>query len=149
MAREVEADLDRAIEGNRLADLLARGLDVILLVDRRALDLQEEAAVAPVREVIVVRLPRTCVVLFVQEIDGLGGHGRERRLVDRPLVPRSLMCASRTAGVASVISAVLTLPVLKPACCASSRIVSKRVTAAPVPAIDEMRPLLVFCPVAH
>jgi hypothetical protein len=40
-----------------------------------------------------------------------------------PWQPRSVTCASSTAGVASVSSAVVTFPVLKPACCAFSRIV--------------------------
>ena len=48
-----------------------------------------------------------------------------------------------------MISAVETLPVLNPAFWASSRIVGYFVTAGPVPATDEMRPLLVLCPVAQ
>jgi len=42
--RPIERDLDGAIELDRLADLTAGVLGVILLVDRRAFDLQEEPA---------------------------------------------------------------------------------------------------------
>src|SRR5262249_17893285 len=75
-----------------------------------------------------------------------GAHGP---MLAGPWQPRSLMCAFSTAGVASVISAVLTLPVLRPELCASSRIVVRWVTAVPVPATLEIRPLLVFTPVAQ
>src|SRR6185295_11277192 len=63
-----------------------------------------------------------------------------------PWQPRSFTCEPRTAGVASVISAVETSPVLKPAFCASSRIVVSGETSV-LPATVEMRPLLVLCPV--
>ena len=61
---------------------------------------------------------------------------------------RSLMCELSTAGVASVSSAVVTLPVRNPACCASSRIVGSGATPLD-PASVEIRPLLVFDPVAQ
>ncbi|GLV74741.1 hypothetical protein Shyhy02_27410 [Streptomyces hygroscopicus subsp. hygroscopicus] len=51
-----------------------------------------------------------------------------------------------TAGVASVSSAVVTLPVAYPFRCASSRIVG---TALSVPGVLETRPLTVLWPVAQ
>ena len=45
--RELEAHADRSIERNGLADLLTGVLDVVLLVDRRAFNLQEETALIP------------------------------------------------------------------------------------------------------
>jgi len=65
-----EGDLDRVVEGDRLADLLAGSRGVVLLVDRGALHLQVE----------VLR------VLPEQEIDGLLGHRRQARLVGGPLI---------------------------------------------------------------
>jgi hypothetical protein len=45
-ALPVERRADRLVEGDRLADLLARVRRVVALVDRRALDLQEEPVAA-------------------------------------------------------------------------------------------------------
>jgi hypothetical protein len=50
----VERHADRTVERDRLADLLAGVRRVIALVDRRALDLQEEPAVE-MRSSIVLR----------------------------------------------------------------------------------------------
>ncbi len=62
-----------------------------------------------------------------------------------PWQPRSLMWESSTAGVASVISAVETLPVTKPAFWACSRIVGRLLSSMSV----EMRPFEVLDPVAQ
>ena len=61
-------------------------LDVILLVDRRSLDLKEESLRASMGEVIVVGFPRARAIVFVQQLDRFCRHLRERRLVGRALV---------------------------------------------------------------
>ena len=68
-----------------------------------------------------------------------------------PWQPRSEMCESSTAGVASVSSAVVTLPVFLPALRATSSTVS-RFSPGTVSALlgpCEMRSSIVFSPVAH
>jgi hypothetical protein len=62
----------RPVERDGLADLLAGRFDVILFVDRRALDLQEEAAAA---SEVAARSPRRAVV--VQQFQRLGSHLRQ------------------------------------------------------------------------
>src|SRR5579871_5991827 len=63
-----------------------------------------------------------------------------------PWQPLLLTCEPRTAGVASVISAVEIFPVRYPCSLAISRMV---LAVLSVPAVVEIRPLLVFRPVAH
>ena len=50
----LQPDAYRAIERDGLANLLTGILDVILLVDRRALDLQEEPAPVPASSTLLV-----------------------------------------------------------------------------------------------
>jgi hypothetical protein len=76
-ARELQADADGAVERDGLADLLAGVLDVILLVDRRALDLKEEAAPSSPIAAGRVPLPRAVGRIVVEEIEGLLRHGRQ------------------------------------------------------------------------
>ncbi|GAA2927149.1 hypothetical protein GCM10020221_23880 [Streptomyces thioluteus] len=59
---------------------------------------------------------------------------------------RSVACEARTAGVASVSSAVVTLPVASPLRWASSRMV---VIGLSVPGVFDIRPLTVLWPVAQ
>jgi len=65
--------------------------------------------------------------------------------------PRCETCESRTAGVASVISAVDTFPVRLPCFWASSRTVLRFAPGVVSAALGpwEMRSSTVFCPVAH
>ena len=65
----VERDLDGPVELDGLADLAARVLGVVLLVDRGALDLEEEA------------LALVALDLGRQQVDRLGRHVRQVRLV--------------------------------------------------------------------
>ena len=64
-----------------------------------------------------------------------------------PWQPRAVTCANSTAGVASVISAVLTLPVPRPFFFAACSSVGPR--SASVPAAVLTRPFEVLCPVAQ
>ena len=77
---------DRLIEGNGLTDLATGVGRVVLLVDRRSLDLEEEA------------LP------VVEQVDRLVGHRGEARFVRRPLVlgagGRCVPLAKRGGGTA-------------------------------------------------
>ena len=68
-----------------------------------------------------------------------------------PWQPRSDMWEARTAGVASVISAVETLPVFLPAFWASSSTVSRFLPGTSIAVLGpcEMRSSIVFWPVAH
>ena len=68
-----------------------------------------------------------------------------------PWQPRIEMCEFSTAGVASVISAVETLPVALPARCAFSSTVVRFLpgTSSAVLGPCETRSSIVFCPVAH
>ena len=68
-----------------------------------------------------------------------------------PWQPRSEMCELSTAGVASVISAVDTLPVALPAFWAFSRIVVRFLpgTFSALLGPCEIRSSIVFSPVAH
>ncbi len=65
--------------------------------------------------------------------------------------PRSEMCESSTAGVASVISAVETLPVRTPRFWASSRMVLRFLPGTSIAELGpcEMRSSSVLAPVAH
>src|SRR5262245_57119194 len=67
----VQRHPDRVVERNRLADLAARVGGVVLLVDRRTLDLEEEA------------------LLVLQQIQRRRRHVRQARLVGRTLVLRA------------------------------------------------------------
>ncbi len=69
---EVERLADGVVELEQLADLTADVGRVIALVDRRALDLQDEA-----------------LVIVVEQLDRLLGHRRQRRLVGRAIVLRA------------------------------------------------------------
>src|SRR6202043_2401653 len=71
----VDTDLDGPIEGDRFADLRARVRIVILLVDRGALDLQEE--------------PRAAGGWLFQQLDRLRGHLRDARFILRPVALRA------------------------------------------------------------
>ena len=68
-----------------------------------------------------------------------------------PWQPRNDMCEASTAGVASVISAVETLPTFRPRSCAISRIVSRFApgTFSALLGPCEIRSSMVFWPVAH
>ena len=68
-----------------------------------------------------------------------------------PWQPRSEMCESSTAGVASVISAVETLPVFLPCFCARSSMVGRFLPGTSIALLGpcEMRSSIVFSPVAH
>ena len=96
-------------------------------------------------------------------VDGLLGDRAEaagrlrlgragRRVSVGPWQPRREMCESSTAGVASVISAVDTLPAVLPCFCALSSTVAQVLARARRSALlgpCEMRSSIVFCPVAH
>ncbi|CAM5711626.1 hypothetical protein SCALM49S_00302 [Streptomyces californicus] len=71
------------------------------------------------------------------------GH---RSMSAGPWQLRSVTCEVRAAGVASVSSALVTLPVASPPCRASSRIVG---TARSVSAVLEIRSFTVLWPVAQ
>jgi hypothetical protein len=77
-----DGDRNRLVEGDRLADLSAGIGGVRLLVDRRALDLEEE--------------PWSVDIRFVEQRDGLRRHLCQARLAGRPML---LIAAGRTLQI--------------------------------------------------
>ena len=99
---------------------------MILFVDRRALDLQEEAAA----------IPASPAVRVVEQVNRLRHHGGQRRFVRRPLVLGAGLASGKTA--AGERRGLQAAPFERHV-----------VTATPVPATLDTRPLLVLYPVAH